>query len=638
MAKQNIPKLSEGFEEVPLSEGFEEVPLSQEITSEKSTLESVGETASDLARGVGSGLTFGGVEELLAGGKALLSDEKESLQDLYRKYLEVEEKKTKEAQERSPVASTVGEVIGALAPALVTGGASMAATGGSTIGRLAGKELAKAAGKAALVEGGFGAAGGALAGGLTSEEGKLIGSTPEEREKLLEDIGSGALTGGVLGGAVGGAAPYAKKLVQWGKDTLGSGLEKTQLGQEIKTAAEMGKVGKGFVTLESKQARLAEKDARVSDIRKFLTAPESQGVSLESAAAKEFKEPLEALSEVGLKVKLPEKTFKSIEFIEKQVDPSLATDLYQMALNGVSPNEAYALRTKLKKIAQNNPTLADSLKSLWKNIDDSIEDVVTSDKGFSILDRLDLPISYKSGLATYSNVLEATIESITEQGKPTDARRRFFHELAHEDATLNEKIQKLVEKFSSPGTASEEARRTLEGIEGGVGPLLDKLAKSKPEEMQRIARRMGFESADELKETLLGKIKKASREATVSRVVEGERPFTEGLRIGDILSRKPLLQTVNIGSQVAGSIGRGAKTLAEKAPAKVSKQIYSLPETALRNIASKLEQSPTMNKYARKLTDALNSGDTVKKDAVLFLLMQNPDARALIPELIGEEE
>mgnify|MGYP003334539522 FL=1 len=117
-----------------LSRGYKEadVPKKEE---EPTFLEEAGETAADTGRAALSGLTMGGLEELIAGGKAITSSEKEDLATLYRKYLDIEEKKSEEMRQRSPTASLIGEVGGALAPALFTGGTGLLASGGRAAAR-----------------------------------------------------------------------------------------------------------------------------------------------------------------------------------------------------------------------------------------------------------------------------------------------------------------------------------------------------------------------------------------------------------------------------------------------------------------------------------------------------------------------
>lgn len=610
--------------------------MSLGITKPKSTLETIKETAADVGRGVLSGLTLGGLEEIIAGGKALTSQEKDDFSTLYKKYLEIEEQKEREAEERSPTASLVGEIGGSLLPAIFTGGAGLAVSGGRAAAKLGGKELLKAAGKAALAEGALGVAGGAAAGALSSEGG-LIGATEEEKQKLMEDIGSGALTGGVFGGALGAAGPLVRsgfeKTKGWAKKQLGT----TLLGEEILTAKEMGEQGKGFITKTSRQARDVEKTTAINDIV-------NDALKIEEAAAQEFKAPLQRASELKAVVSVPldvdpEKGITEVNFFLQQGEKGIANRLKDMADNGLDPYAAYELRKDIKDAAQRDSKLLSIAEELVPQIDDAIENSLQNPSIKEVLTSENLPTSFKEGLDTYSKVLTATIESITEEGKPVGARRRFFRDLPASNATLFEKTTGLVDRLFLPGTTSEEAVRSLHSKEGGLIPLLTKLAEEKPEELTRVAQRLGFESPEAMKNALVGKIEKTSKESTIKRVIRGERETASGVPsppgLGEALARKPLVAASNLLGQTERAAKATTEKLTKTKPISLIKNIYDLPETGLRQLADSLEKNSAFSQYAAQLKQAIDAGDNVKKEAILFALMQRPDFRKKVPEAIG---
>lgn len=625
----------------------EDILSVEEPEKPKSALQSIGETASDIGRGALSGLTFGGVEELVAGGKALLSDEKESLQDLYRKYLEVEEKKTKEAQERSPVASTVGEVVGALAPALVTGGASMAATGGSTIGRLAGKELAKAAGKAALVEGAFGAAGGALAGGLTSEEGKLIGATPEEREKLLEDIGGGALTGGVLGSAAGGVTPYVKKLGRKVVDWSEGKLDDTIFGKQLREAFEKGESGGGYLTEKQRVARVGEITRGVDEVGDVIH-------DALDAAGNDISRSIKTADAVGAQVNLPNKEITLLlPSLEEAGEATLARELKSILDSNLdpltlapgmgsilSPSQAYNLKTKLKDYTYKDPNLYRKIKPLIESIDEQIESVFEkNEKLKSLVGSGDLS-SYKQAMSVYTNLADALPESIIGKGVRSGERGAYYGDRKYKEKVLRDALESLTSHRYLPGDISREAIQTIESPSGGLKAKLDALSKDPQlkSAYDKVAQNIGFKNIEDLKQNVVSKIEDTAVKSSTTKSAVGYDP--QGGAFGkDLLSlgRKGGLFGANILGETKRIASVGTKALTENRPSQLAKRLYSLPETSLRGVAEKLQQSPKMGKYAKRLTDALDSGDTVKKDAVLFLLMQNPEFRSAIPELISED-
>lgn len=88
-------------------------------------------------------------------------------------------------QAANPIASGFGTAVGAIAPALLTGGASLAEEAPSLLGRI---------GEGALQGGLYGA------GSQVSED--VLGNTDTTAEKLIAAIGHGALLGGATGGTL----------------------------------------------------------------------------------------------------------------------------------------------------------------------------------------------------------------------------------------------------------------------------------------------------------------------------------------------------------------------------------------------------------------------------------------------------
>jgi len=142
----------------------------------------VGGYGTGLARAALQGLTFGGGEEVVAGGaalarKAIQGDERE-IGDIYEQELERERSRIGQFKEEAPVASTVAEIGGALAvplgaPKTLGGAIGMGAGTGATYGFLAGEGGLPERVEGAVISGGFG---GILGGGLKSAT-DLVGSS-----------------------------------------------------------------------------------------------------------------------------------------------------------------------------------------------------------------------------------------------------------------------------------------------------------------------------------------------------------------------------------------------------------------------------------------------------------------------------
>jgi hypothetical protein len=72
----------------------------------------------------------------------------------------------------------------------------------------------------------------------------------------------------------------------------------------------------------------------------------------------------------------------------------------------------------------------------------------------------------------------------------------------------------------------------------------------------------------------------------------------------------------------------------------VSRKIFKAPDQYLKNLASQLQTTPGLSSMGKALTEAMESGNSPKKNAALFTIMQNPNAKLLInaDELKDEEE
>lgn len=136
-------------------------------------------------------LLFGGKDELFAGLDAAAQplfgtgNDGQSFSDRYDKNLVDQRAYVKASEDQHPALNTLGGVAGAIAPALLTGGASLAGTGARA-------SLAATSAKSAAL--------GAAQGGAYG-----FGSADGDVSDRLAEGGTGAL----LGGAIGGAAPSA---------------------------------------------------------------------------------------------------------------------------------------------------------------------------------------------------------------------------------------------------------------------------------------------------------------------------------------------------------------------------------------------------------------------------------------------
>lgn len=135
----------------------------------------------------------------------------------------VDQEELSAVKKYNPTASNVGEIGATLAPAIISGGTSLAAratqktlaglltTGAEYAGKRAAQNITSQVAKKAIEMGAAGAIEGAVLGvGQTVSEAAL-GDHEFNAEALMQNVGTGALIGGGLGGVIGAGSEYAKK-------------------------------------------------------------------------------------------------------------------------------------------------------------------------------------------------------------------------------------------------------------------------------------------------------------------------------------------------------------------------------------------------------------------------------------------
>lgn len=377
-----------------------------------------GQTALAFAEGVASGLTFGVSDQALV---AALGEE-------YRE----------NAQARAqvnPIARGSGEITGALAPALASGGSSVAARAVLSPGRAvaaAGRGIEAAAGRSLAGRVLGGAASGALEGAAFSagraNTDAALGNTPLTVEKLLSAAGEGALWGAVGGGvltggtaAIGKAGGYAVKRMTGGKtlrEALGEYADKTlvrraapdiarmsaddisRLSQRMRDAALP--LDDAARTTQAAAAKLDEAHAaarRVSkladaaqvrpDMRRMVATIDEQIAKLERTPLKDFET---AASNLKRQVKPLRKALdEGREFSMSEVY-DLRSKLRTAAPDSPAGSAVEHLRTQLDEtmnraldktddaLHANNPTLAQQrreLKDAWRQAQADVDDWTT---------------------------------------------------------------------------------------------------------------------------------------------------------------------------------------------------------------------------------------------------------------------
>lgn len=548
-----------------------------------------------------------------------------STTELYRQAQQENEAKYKEAQERSPWAYGGGEIGGAILSSFLPGGAITKATKGirGTLGmgeEVALKEALKTGGKTAVAkELGKRAATGAITAaptgalyGAGESEGKLIGATPEERAKLLEDTKRGAQTASILG-ALGSTA-------------LGTGTESSTSKQvspkmtdseflrQLKLSYGEGKAGRGFSGIKETGQRLKEETATATGIvDNFMKMRQQLGQNIENT--------LKEASESGFTVP------NSSEMINASED--LNTLLLQRPnLLGRSGTQDALQKLELLKNGNLDPVSANQfrreIKSLTQSLSDEPELRVVTDRFSKQLDQgLSGIKGYKEANQTFYDFSKAGPETLLSKGLPVEYSESYLSDKLRPKKELATEASRLVGKLTGPGTSGEVQKKTfMELIDG-----LKEFQTKHPGVLE--------DSGIDLAKFEQGIINQADL-TTIRKTIQGYEP--QGGKLSHLLSSTPrglALRGANIAGKVIEGKGLiGAPTRIIKAPIEISKKLYNASNDELMPYLDKIENVPGVKQTVDALRQAITNKDMAKKNAALFALLQNKNVR----EALSSEE
>jgi hypothetical protein len=595
----------------------EELGVSSKETEQPSTLDKLksgGRKLMDLieAHGRGASEAVGINPEKLSGltGAALEkvagSDKDKSFSQLYDEYKKEAEKYRKEGEERSPVLSTVGGLTGAytgstallgglgkIAPALgelgsgkIVGDALGIAEKGGGIGTKLARAGAQAAEAAPL---------GALYG-----EGS---STADSASGTAKDIAMGAATAtplGFAGSLLGqGASALGKVINKPSQEIQTPILRKLQLAREISrggVTTPTGEEVKSIYTGADQINRSADTLAKQSTEKlygartglqdqygKVLSDLDQQGITLTPKS-----NDLLAINQAqGISESLPG-LFGSAGEVQQTRDL-----LNKFAQGSLTPSEAKQLQLGLRKATQNS-----SSKGL------GVEQTKLESTLESVTDQLNSLPKPQSGGPGYQDINDlyreysGTMGSIVNKGEIDPKYASKWLSDLKDRSDVKTVMSQLIDYVQKPGASSDEKRLLLNKVTNHFNAL-DKqnpgFLKSQGVDFNKI-------NSD---------IQRMSDIVNVSKIARMESP--EKMSVNNIIGTP----------SIAGATGLGYLE-------KGTQKIFNLPNEILRNLTPNLPEH-----VSAALSNAINTGDTAKKNAVLFSIMQNPNLRKLANKTLG---
>jgi len=609
----------------------------------------------DVAAMAGQGATLNFGDEILAAIKAgrdvvTGKGSLDNILDLYREHQKEEEAKYEALKEANPNLALVGELAGGflLPGGMIAKGAAKGATalqsilaaakGGAKIGALAGAGSSKAdlgnieeLGKDVLA----GTAGGAILGGAISTAGQGLSKgipaiiakgeqadTPIVRnlaaaarkgfegKKLLSDTAQKEIrkeseeAASSLETQMAGAVEGASKDIDVGfkrAEELGA---KVIPDEEIKEGlALFGRniKNEGLVT-PTVDAKTAKKIATVQNklaagkIDKVTAEEQIKKIRLSSAGvAADFEQ---ALSAGGADVsKTPH---------EMQGTLDKLTSLVKGELN---PQEAYNLALELEKLDSTllPQGLVKSLKAAAKESADVVL-APESTVGSSPITR---------AFQKQEDIKTKLPEMLLGEARPEQYQTKQLRDLGFSgpQKIYDTITDKIIDKLSDPATTGDDARTLITALEKNI----DELNKTYPE------LNLDFKQ-------VINRIKNVSQDVTLRKKILSEQGKTDEVASGVLDKLTNLLGyggAYGTGSAV-GAVGRGL--------GKFNNLISTASDSALMPVAKTLQGVKGVSHLGAALEGALNNKSLAAKNAAIFSIMQNPEARnAIKGDLFGTE-
>lgn len=655
MAKDDVPKFEEtdpvfdetepAYEDTQPHQGLGSALYNKAADMGKSAVNSVGgalksgvEGLADTGHGLVQGLTLGGSDEAIAAAKAS-SDAKPGSPDwvkAYRKYQALEQDKNKAAQTRSPYLYGAGQVAGMIAPAVLTAGATLpedaAILGAKGAAKLTAGQVAKYAGKQALV----GAGTGAVASGLQSEEGHLIGATPEEQSKLGADILGGAATGAVFGGALGAGAKVIPQAVGAAKskvsNTISNYISESPFWRQAQKAKELGEDGINIYKTSDINGPIGETTGLIHGDTNATRDLVDRIYNVDGKLGQNVGDAINNATEQGVTVDLTDPMLQSVNKFKDLLNNNqtllanpkaqkLYDTIFQMGdfdAGNLTPKEVQSLRNDVLDFAQSVKQTSPDVASLGYQFQGQINDLLK-----------DAVPEYKTAAERFEQFRRLVPETIISGTTPVDISGIKLGNLKNDEAKLFSATKGMIQGSETPGTSNSGAKETLKNFLNGINEF-------DTAEQARI--KAGLVDVNDLPKMINSNDQ--SQAAAMQKLVQDRSDQSALLKQAWRVNPQE-----NASSSIKGAtFGRGSVmnmankyglykdslTKPMKAPVDLVKNLYGASEAQLNDIGQKMSNIPGIASVGQALVKGLKDKDSMGVNAAIFSIMQNPQARILI--------
>jgi len=619
MTPEELKELQELEELDALEKQYgKDLPATQESSAVSDTLE-------DVASAGAQGLTMGFSDELAGAGRgvaAKVAGSEKDLSDLYAQYRDIERKRYEQAQERSPVLSSVAEFGGAIAPSLLSGGGSLLTGGARKLAQTGLREAVKQGGVKQLAK-----VGGAKLGELALQgavqgvgQSETLADAPEQAyETAKSSVAYGAPLG--LAGEF-----FTKGSNVAAKAADNQRLDNVALRQFIGSFKE----GTEGVVLNAGDTAVTRMAGEVNAPATAL-AGRLQEIDMSRGAA--LGEILEKTSASNLKINIDPQLDDVVKRVSAiiELNPNLLGKMELEKLNkqildlsssNMSPLAADQFREEVIALSNRlqNPDLRTVAKEFSKSLRGALEDQVPGFKQANDSFR-ELRKTVFDPVAINKSVGDVPAEFITD--KPQ------FKDLNNKYSDLYKYVKGTMEQIGGPGGHRFEGATTFSGLIENV----QKMEQLEP----GFIKKLGYKDISDLTNSIRNDADKmAIRKSIVGAVNEsagtGVPTSVSGLATSAIT--KGAAPTWRGRLNAFGNVaGRATKAISEATPAvikdipKFTQKVFSMSDDQLKSAAIRMQQDPRLKRFGDNLINAMENKGSVGRNAVLFSMMQNPETR-----------
>lgn len=633
------------------------------VTPSQSTqdmLLSLPQTGQDFAQGVAGGLSMNSLDELggalgagietglgaLGIGPAAVDAQLQEqgfsvpgtdLTDRYRDYQQGIEQQLQAGSERSPVAETVGQIAGGVTGGMALGGLLGVGKGvanAETLSQIARNQGTSKAALELLKRGGAGYAKASPAiaaeAALTSNE-QLIGDNANPAG-VAGDVAGGLAFGlpAMIGleGASQAVAPSIRNKVDRVSKVVSDAFQDEanprlrQLAKSYKEYGQKLEIHPRDHGQDINGAKLSQRDQSAAStmLKTFNEADDNLG--------KDVGNSIERATTRGALVDISPDIATAAQRVS-----DLATQIPDL---GSSRKSASAFDKILNRQSQLTPR---ELKNLIDDLDSSIGVFKAStNKDPAAVGTLNELMRYRQSVSqtlkdsvpeyaqaaerfeSFRNVLEQLISG----DRPADVSNLFYGSLKNQDQKVYDKLVDMIQNVQKTGESSQSHRTAFTNF-------MDALENFQSKETSNLA-------SDASKKQVLpdpGQIRSFLLDASDDSVLRGSVRNTMESR-----GVMPDVKEWLIGKAPASGAyltGRATKKLSKivdsptaQKVAYTARSVFNAPKASVEALATRLENSGQFQSVGKALREAMQNGDSAKKNAALFTIMQNPNARAFI--------